>query len=330
MAKGIHLGDRRHLGSIPVVKIINALGQGRAGSRLNRQNPNIFTICLIRHKRESDPREVGTTTVTTDHHVGVVAGDLHLLLGLKTNHGLVHTDMVKHAPQRITGILMGGSIFNRLTDRDPQGARAVRIKLKDGTPGVGLVRWGRKDIGTPQLHHALAIRFLPVGDLDHVNGTFETEVLTGHGNGRTPLPGAGFRSNPFGTENLVVVGLRHRGIRLVRASRRDPFILVVDLRRCAECFLQFMGTVHRRWPPELINLEDLLRDINPSFLGYFLLDQSHGEQRQKVLRTYRLHRPRMNNRLHLTRHIRDDVVPLSGKLVFAEKDFTLHKSSPWS
>ena len=75
----------------------------------------------------------------------------------------------------------------------------------------------------------------------------------------------------------VVPSLRHRGVRLVRARRRDAFVLVVDLRRRAERFLEPVRAIQRRWAPHAgrrrapapgsrisRSVRDLLQDQRPS------------------------------------------------------------------
>ncbi len=89
-----------------------------------------------------------------------------------------------------------------------------------------------------------------------------------------------------------------------------------------------MRTIQGRWPPQLVNLQDFFRDINPALRGDFLFDEPHRKKRQQVVRGHRLQSPGMNDRCHLSRHVRDDIVPLPGHLIFAEKKFTLHEVSP--
>ncbi len=146
--------------------------------------------------------------------------------------------------------------------------------------------------GAPELHHALAVRLLVEGDLDHVDGALEAEHLAGKGDGRAPLAGAGLGGDALGPGDLVVVGLGDGGVRLVRAGRRAPFVLVVDLRRGAEGLLQAVGAEERRRPPEFVDLPHLFGDIDPALLRHLLLDQRHGEERQQIVRGHRLQGPR--------------------------------------
>ena len=77
--------------------------------------------------------------MATDDHIGVIAGDLELFFGFEADNRLMHADMVEYAAQSIAGILMGCSVFNRLTDSNTQRALIVRVVFKNRATSVGLV-----------------------------------------------------------------------------------------------------------------------------------------------------------------------------------------------
>jgi hypothetical protein len=56
--------------------------------------------------------------------------------------------------------------------------------------------------------------------------------LAGQRQRRAPLPRAGLGGQAGGSSDLVVIRLRHRGVRLVAAHRTGTLILVIDVRRC--------------------------------------------------------------------------------------------------
>ena len=140
VAKSIHAGNRCHFCRIAVIKLINTLGQGRATGRFNSLDTNILAIRLVSDKGESDTGEVRTTAVTTDHRVGVIAGNLELLFGFKTDDGLMQHDMIKHAAERIASLAgcIRDGCFNGFTDGDTEAARRIRIFFKNFTSGFGL------------------------------------------------------------------------------------------------------------------------------------------------------------------------------------------------
>ena len=65
--------------------------------------------------------------------------------------------------------------------------------------------------------------------------------------------------------SCVVAGLRHRGVRLVRAGGRHAFVLVVDLRRRAERLLEPTRAEQRRRPPQPVDLAHRLGDLDLAF-----------------------------------------------------------------
>ncbi len=103
MAEGIHFRDRRHLRRITIIESINTLGQGRATCRFYRQKTDIFAVCFIGDKGEGNARKVGTTAMATDDHIGVITGNLELLLRFEANNRLMHADMIQHAAQSSNG-----------------------------------------------------------------------------------------------------------------------------------------------------------------------------------------------------------------------------------
>jgi len=179
VAEGVHFGDRRHLGSIAVIKLIDPLGQGRAAGRFHGEESNIFAVSLVSGKGEGNTGKVGTAAVAADDDIRIGVDKRQLLFCLDTDYRLVQTDMIEHAAESVTGILMGGGILNRFTDGDAERAVAVRKLCQDGTAGICLVRWRRDNIRSPKLHHALAVRLLVERNLDHVYRTCQTEHLAG-------------------------------------------------------------------------------------------------------------------------------------------------------
>ena len=215
VAQGVHHRDRRHLGGIAVIEGIDPLGQGRARSRFHRHAAHFFAVGPVGDEREGQSGEVGAAAAAGDHHVRIIPGDLHLGLGLLADHGLVQTDMIQHAAEGIVGVGMAGGIFNRLRDGDSQAAEAIRIMGQDRAAGIGEFGRRRDHLRPPQLHHALAVRLLAAGNLDHIDGAFQTEHGTGQGQRTAPLAGAGLGCQAADAGLLVIVGLGDGRVRFV-------------------------------------------------------------------------------------------------------------------
>ena len=68
----------------------------------------------------------------------------------------------------------------------------------------------------------------------------------------------------------VLVRLRDRGVRLVRARRGDALVLVVDVRRGIERLLEAAGAEQRRRPPQPVDVADVVRDLDLGLGGDLL------------------------------------------------------------
>src|SRR5829696_9581511 len=102
------------------------------------------------------------------------------------------------------------------------------------------------DRRAPGLHHRLPVGLLVEGDADHEDLTLEAEEPAGEGQRRPPLARAGLGRELADARLAVVVRLSHGGVWLVRARRRDPFVLVVDARGRIEFALEAQGPEERR------------------------------------------------------------------------------------
>ena len=180
-------------------------------------------------------------------------------------------------------------------------------------------------LGAPELHHALAVGLLLEAHLHHVDGALEAEHLAGQRDGAAPLPGAGLAGDALRAADLVVVGLGHGGVGLVRAGRRDPLVLVVDVGRGAERLLEPVGAEERAGAPDLVDLADLVGDLHPAFRAHLLLDEPHGEEGEQVGGGDGLLRAGVEHRRHRPGQVGDDVVPVGGDLVLGQEVLGLHR-----
>ena len=116
-----------------------------------------------------------------------------------------------------------------------------------------------------------------------------------------------------------VPSLRHRGVGLVRAGRRDAFVLVVDPRRRAERLSRRCADQRRR-APEAEHLAHRLGNGHVALGADLLQDQLHQEQRRQVVRADRLQRARVQHRRRSHRQIGGDVVPVLRHLALVEQE----------
>ena len=88
------------------------------------------------------------------------------------------------------------------------------------------------------LHHGAARRLLVVRRAHLPDLALHAVLRGGERERRAPLAGAGLGGELPDAFLVVVVGLRHRGVRLVAAGRADALVLEEDLRRGVEQLLQ--------------------------------------------------------------------------------------------
>ena len=145
--------------------------------------------------------------------------------------------------------------------------------------------------------------------LHHPDVDLEPEDRARERERRAPLARAGLGRQALHALLLVVVRLRDRGVRLVRAGRRDALVLVVDARGCLERALQAARAIERRRPPLAIDAAHLLRDRDEPIGRDLLADDRHREERREVVGADGLARARVEHGRRRLREIGRDVVP---------------------
>ena len=325
VAERVHRQQRGHADRVAEVVAEHAAGQLRAARGLDRDRPNLRALGqLAMDEGEREPGEVRTAAEGGDHDVGqALAGLLELHERLLADDGLVHQDVVEHAAQAVLGVLVADRPLDRLGDRNPEAAGAVRIGREDAATCLRALARRGDDLGPPGVHHQLAIGLLVVADSDHVDLAAEAEPLTGEGERAAPLARAGLGRDPFDPLLGVVIGLGDRGVGLVRARGAAALVLVVDARRSIEHTLELVGAKERGRPPQRIGLADPLGDLDVTLGRDLLLDQRHREEWRERLRSDRLVRRRVERRQRSVRHVGGDVVPMGRDLGLAEGDLAL-------
>ena len=95
--------------------------------------------------------------------------------------------------------------------------------------------------------------------------------------------------------------------------------LVVDLSRGVQRLLQIVRAAQRRRTVQLIHIEHRLGNINVAgVVVELLMSQLFTEDRIQILLRQRLARARMDEWVRLFLHVRPQVVPLLGHLVFGQ------------
>ena len=162
-----------------------------------------------------------------------------------------------------------------------------------------------------------------VRDANHVHLALETDELARECERAPPLTGAGLGREPRPALLLVVVRLRHGGVRLVAAGWADALVLVEDAGLRSRRLLEPARPIERRRAPEAVHVQDLFRNRDLRFLADLLKDQRHREEGRQVVRPDRFAGTRMQHRLRRGRHVGDNVVPAPGDLRLIEQELRL-------
>src|SRR5439155_15022184 len=139
-------------GRVTEVVQVTPLGETRGRHRLDGDDARIrLPRQLVRDEREGEAAEVRAAADASDEDVGAFARELELLLGLETDDGLVHEDMVEHGPERILRVLARRRIFDRLRDREAEAAWQIRVGSEGGAAGIRIRARARYHRGAPGL-----------------------------------------------------------------------------------------------------------------------------------------------------------------------------------
>ena len=96
---------------------------------------------------------------------------------------------------------------------------------------------------------------------------------------------------------------------------------VVNMRRGPQFFFQTVCPDERRGTIHFVEIPDFLRDLDPGVgLIQFLADQLVAEHRPELFKSHRLKRSRVQKRGRLILHIRPEIVPGPGHLIFFDVD----------
>ena len=128
VAERVHLQQRRHAGGVAEVVAVLALGQARAGRRLDAADRRVHPPGeLLAQEREREPAEVRAAAGAADEQVGRLADLGQLQQRLLADDRLVHQHVVEHAAERVARVRVGGGDGDGLGDGDAEAAVVVRV-----------------------------------------------------------------------------------------------------------------------------------------------------------------------------------------------------------
>ena len=281
MPQRVHRQQGRESGHVAEVVLEFAAREFRASFGLHGDHADFLPFGeVLLQEREPDAGEVAAAAEASDHHVGLGIGHLHLLHGLLSDDRLVQHHVVQDAAQAVARILRTAQgHFHGLRNRQSEASRAVRVAFQRCASRIGQRRGRRHALRAPGVHHQTAVGFLVIADLDHEHLQVDAEVFGCEGDRSAPLSGAGLGRQVLDALLVVVVGLRHGGVGLVRTRGRHALVLEIDLRRRSEGLFQPRRAHERRGTPYLVDLLHLFGNVDVAFGGHLLVDQLLGEDR---------------------------------------------------
>ena len=294
----------------------------RAGCRLDSDDLVVcFAAELLAHEGSDQAAEVGTAACAADDHVGLDAVFVKCGLGLETDDRLVQEHLVQHGAEHVAVAGVGDGDFDSFGNRAAERTGRAGEFGKNLAADLGFVGRRGRDVRAVGTHHFTAEGLLFVGNLNHENLAVETEVCAGHRESRAPLAGAGFGCDALQALLLCVVGLRDRGIQLVRAGGVVAFKFVVNLSRGLQLFFQAVSADERRRTVHFVEIADFLRDrVELRVVVQFLLYKFFAEDAAEFFGCHGLAGTGIQKRRGLIDHVGAKVIPCRGHFAFFEVD----------
>ena len=139
VAQRVHRDQGRESRHVAEVVLEFAAGEFRASFRLHGDHAYLLPLGeILPQEREADAREVAAASETSDHHVRLGVGHLHLRHGLLADDRLVQNHMVQHASQAVARVFRTAqSHLHGLGNGQPEASRTVRIALQRRTARFG-------------------------------------------------------------------------------------------------------------------------------------------------------------------------------------------------
>ena len=132
MSKRVHWKKRSVTGLVTIIVFKLTLGELRACCRLSCNEPCLFFSSeTMSEEREGNTSEVGSTSETSDYDIRIVSGLFHLLLGLKTDDGLMKGHMIHYRAKGIFTTRGHSGKLHSLGYRCSKRALMVRIPCED-------------------------------------------------------------------------------------------------------------------------------------------------------------------------------------------------------
>ena len=325
VAQGVH-GQQWRVAGL-VAEVVAELSSGELGAAVGLCGDELGLLAVeqvVAHEGEGDASEVGASSEASDDDIGILAGHLHLLLGLKADDGLVQPHVVEHGAEGILTVGRGGGQLYGLGDGGAERSAVGGVLGEDVLAGAGGHRGRAFYHGAEGAHDGGAVGLLLHSDLHLIYGAVEAVDLGSIREGCAPLSGTGLGGHVGGALLLGVVALGQGGVDLMRTQGVGGLVLEIDVCGGAECLFEGVGAHQGCGAVVLVLVEHVLGNVYPAVLGVELLHAAFAwEDVCQVIDAQGLLGSRVDGRHGLVGHVGLDVVPLCRNLTLLEDEFFL-------
>ena len=140
-------------------------------------------------------------------------------------------NVIKHGAKHVSALILAQRNLNGFGYCAAQRTAGIGVFGQYFSSDLSRIGGRRNDVCAVGLHYGLAVRLLLAADFYHINVQFQAVEGACHGQRRSPLSRARLCGKRGQSLLLCVVGLRDRGIKLMRSGGIVSLKFVVDFSR---------------------------------------------------------------------------------------------------
>ena len=220
VAEGVHLHQGGHPCGVAEVVGVHTTRKRGTRRRLGSEDPRVhFPVELFLDEREGQSGEVRSAAGASDDEGRSIAGHLELQQRLLADHGLVQQNVVEDRTECVARVRIHRRDLHGFGDRDTERSAVVLGVSSELAANLRQVRGRAVHLCSEGLDHQAAVGLGIVRRSNLPDFAIHPVERAREGQCGAPLTGSGLGGQPRRSFLLVVVRLRHRGIRLMRTGR---------------------------------------------------------------------------------------------------------------
>ncbi len=196
-----------------VAEIIAEFATCQFGARSRFGRDETRRRCALKimpHERKCDSAEIRAAAEARYHHVGIFAGQSHLLFSLKSYHRLMQSHMVEHRAKSVFAPRSGARKLYRFRNSCAERPLMMRVGRENIFSRTRRHGRRRSHLRSESLHHTAPVRLLLVTYLHLIHRRFQAEQPCGICHRRAPLPRTGLSCHIRHALLPAIIGLRKR------------------------------------------------------------------------------------------------------------------------